>query len=171
MPLVPLALLQGAKNYLSDAAAQVTYDAVADDQEEEIESMIAAADVDNKQDESSGTYLRQQAQPSKKRRLDTDMMSKNLKTASQNIVMGNTLSEYKRCGISSSFRNSTINCLMSRLWEQFKHFCCDIGKVKHPDDVEALFPDLPAGFPEWIAMWIMDKFVWHVCHHGCVPGS
>jgi hypothetical protein len=44
-----------------------------------------------------------------------------------------------------------------RLWEQFKQFCCDIDKVKHPDDVETLYPGLPADFPEWIAMWIMDK--------------
>jgi hypothetical protein len=47
----------------------------------------------------------------------------------------------------------------SRLWEQFKQFCCDINKVQHPDNVEVLYPDLPADFPEWIAMWIMDKCV------------
>jgi len=38
--------------------------------------------------------------------------------------------------------------------------------VKHPDDVEALYPDLPADFPDWIAMWIMDKFVQDVHHSG-----
>ncbi|KAG1873454.1 hypothetical protein C8R48DRAFT_455825 [Suillus tomentosus] len=117
----------------------VTYEAVADDQEEEIESLMAAVDIEHKQQESSGMYLREQAEPSKKRRLDVDGLSKNLKTASQNIVVSNTLSEYRR------------------LWEQFKQFCCDIDKVQCPDNVEALYPGLPADFPEWIAMWIMDK--------------
>jgi len=100
--LPPLQFLQGARNYLSNAAAQVTYDAVADDQEEEIESMLATVDIDNKQEESSGTYLRPQAVASKKHKLDAEMMSKNLKMASQNVIVGNTLSEYKRCYISYS---------------------------------------------------------------------
>ncbi|KAG1871446.1 hypothetical protein F4604DRAFT_1926179 [Suillus subluteus] len=138
MPHIRIPPLGGAKRYLTDAAAMVTYEAVADDQEEEIESLMAAVDIEHKQQESSGTYLREQAEPSKKRRLDVDGMSKNLKTASQHVVVSNTLSEYRR------------------LWEQFKQFCCDIDKVKHPDDVEALYPGLPADFPEWIAMWIMD---------------
>lgn len=34
--------LRGAKDYLDDAAVLVTYEAVANDQEEEIESMLAA---------------------------------------------------------------------------------------------------------------------------------
>jgi hypothetical protein len=46
---------------------------------------------------------------------------------------------------------------LSRLWEQFKQFCCDIDRVKHPHDIDNLCLDLPADFPEWIAMWIMDK--------------
>jgi hypothetical protein len=32
-----------------------------------------------------------------------------------------------------------------------------IDKVKSADDVEGLYPDLPAEFPTWIALWIMDK--------------
>jgi len=121
--------------------------------------MMAGVDIDNKQHESSGTYLRQPAEHSKKCRLDTEMMAKNLKTASQNIIVSNTLSKYKRCNISYSSHNSTINCQPFRLWEQFKHFCGNVDKVKHADDIEALYPDLPADFPKWIAMWIMDKFV------------
>lgn len=54
-----MSLLTGAKDYLNDAAGLVTYEAVADDQEEEIESMMAAVDIDEKQQRSSGTYLRQ----------------------------------------------------------------------------------------------------------------
>jgi hypothetical protein len=101
-----LQLPGGAKRYLTDAAAMVTYEAVADDQEEEIESLIAAADIDNKQQKSSGTYLREQAQPLKKRKLDAEDMSKNLKTVSQNVVVSNTLSEYRRyCILILIFRH------------------------------------------------------------------
>lgn len=87
-------------------------------------------------------------------------MSKNLKTASQDIVVSNTLSEYRRC--AACFHRAELisyNCLSSRLWEQFKQFCCDIDRVKHPNDIDDLYyPDLPADFPEWIAMWIMDRY-------------
>jgi hypothetical protein len=56
---------------------------------------------------------------------------------------------------TSTMRSSDMS--PHRLLEQFKQVCCDIDKVKHPDDVETLYPGLPADFPEWIAMWIMDK--------------
>jgi hypothetical protein len=101
-----MSMLRGAKDYLDDAAVLVTYEAIADDQEEEMESMTAAVDIDDKQQQSHGTYLRQPAESSKRRRLDcldtadtadSNVMSKNLKTASQNIVVSNTLSEYRRC--------------------------------------------------------------------------
>jgi hypothetical protein len=29
--------------------------------------------------------------------------------------------------------------------------------VAEPGDVEKLIPNLPAEFPDWIALWIMDK--------------
>ncbi|KAG1896036.1 uncharacterized protein F5891DRAFT_1193474 [Suillus fuscotomentosus] len=137
----------------------VTYEAVADDQEEEIESLMAAVDIEHKQQESSGMYLCKQAEPSKKRRLDVDGMSKNLKTASQNIVVSNTLSEYRRHGTPSTQGKALTDDHTNshRLWEQFKQFCCDIDKVQCPDNIEALYPGLPADFPEWIAMWIIDK--------------
>lgn len=134
----------------------VTYEAIADDQEEEIESLMAAMDIEHKQQESSSTYLCEQAEPSKKRRLDVDGMSKNLKTASQHIVVSNTLSEYRRYD-TPSYAMQSSDRSPHRLWEQFKQFCGDIDKVKHPDDVEALYPGLLADFPKWIAMWIMDR--------------
>jgi hypothetical protein len=109
MPLICIPPLGGAKRYLTDAAAMVTFEAVADDQEEEIESLLAAVDIEHKQQESSGTYLREQAEPSKKRRLDVDGMSKNLKTASQNVVVSNTLSEYRRHDTPSTWKQSSDN--------------------------------------------------------------
>lgn len=31
--------------------------------------------------------------------------------------------------------------------------------MKHPNDIDDLYHrDLPADFPEWIAMWIMDRY-------------
>jgi hypothetical protein len=44
-----------------------------------------------------------------------------------------------------------------RYWNQFKDFCTAIEKVKSAQDVDGLWPDLPADFPTWIALWIMDK--------------
>jgi len=32
-----------------------------------------------------------------------------------------------------------------------------LGKVSEPEEVEELMPNLPADFPDWIALWIMDK--------------
>jgi len=108
-----MSLLTGAKEYLNDAAGLVTYEAVANDQEEEIESMMAAADIDEKQQRSSGTYLRQPSESSKRRQLnsDTDIMSKNLKTASQNIVVSNTLSEYRRCAAQCHHAHAELTIL------------------------------------------------------------
>jgi hypothetical protein len=36
-------------------------------------------------------------------------------------------------------------------------FSCLLGKVKRAEDVELLMPKLPADFPDWTALWIMDK--------------
>ncbi|KAG2039818.1 hypothetical protein BDR03DRAFT_1008496 [Suillus americanus] len=44
-----------------------------------------------------------------------------------------------------------------RYWSQFKDFCTAIDKVQSASDVDSLFPNLPAEFPTWIALWIMDK--------------
>jgi len=45
-----------------------------------------------------------------------------------------------------------------RHWTNFTEFCANkLQEVKNAEDVEKLMPDLPADFPDWIALWIMDK--------------
>lgn len=46
---------------------------------------------------------------------------------------------------------------LPRYWNQFKEFCVTIDKVQVASEIDKLFPDLPAEFPMWIALWIMDK--------------
>jgi hypothetical protein len=31
------------------------------------------------------------------------------------------------------------------------------NKVTEPEDIEKLMPNLPDDFPDWIALWLMDK--------------
>ena len=39
----------------------------------------------------------------------------------------------------------------------FTEFCVKLEKVKEARDVEKLMPNIPTTFPDWIALWIMDK--------------
>lgn len=48
-------------------------------------------------------------------------------------------------------------CDLSRYWNQFKEFCVTIDKAQVASEIDNLFPNLPAEFPTWIALWIMDK--------------
>jgi hypothetical protein len=44
-----------------------------------------------------------------------------------------------------------------RYWNQFKEFCVTIDKAQVASEIDELFPNLPAEFPMWIALWIMEK--------------
>ena len=45
------------------------------------------------------------------------------------------------------------------LWKQFKLFCVEIGYVQSAEDIEELCPNVPVEFPQYIALWIMNKYV------------
>ncbi|KAG1798742.1 hypothetical protein EV424DRAFT_1546222 [Suillus variegatus] len=55
---------------------------------------------------------------------------------------------------AGTLRFSTTNADTAN---QFKEFCVTIDKVQVASEIDKLFPDLPAEFPMWIALWIMDK--------------
>ncbi|KIK43084.1 hypothetical protein CY34DRAFT_82358 [Suillus luteus UH-Slu-Lm8-n1] len=142
-----LARLKGAAAYLDESQGTVSIEAAVEDQDEEVESLLNSFDVDKQA--ACGTLRpvgadEATAPPSKHRKvaarlMDHVQLSSSLETASAGVVVDTTLSDYQR------------------YWNQFKDFCAAIEKVKSAQDVDGLWPDLPADFPTWIALWIMDK--------------
>ncbi|EPQ56080.1 hypothetical protein GLOTRDRAFT_128038 [Gloeophyllum trabeum ATCC 11539] len=132
--------LGGAVNLLKELN-QVAFEVAEDEQDQEIEAFESGVDIDKCQ-ESNPSYLRtppasqklQAPSPSSHKEL-----SQNLKKASEQIIVTNTRKEY------------------NRLWASFTQFCAAIGYAATASAVDAMFPNLPAAFPEWIAVWIMDR--------------
>ncbi|KAG2111497.1 uncharacterized protein F5147DRAFT_651178 [Suillus discolor] len=125
-----LAQLKGVTAYLIDSQG-ISVEAAAEDQDEEVESLLNSFDVDNKA--ACGTLHistnETDTLPSKYKRTPTaipvyhDQLSASLETASAGVI----------------------------------DFCVTINKVVLPDDVDGLYPNLSANFPMWIALWIMNK--------------
>lgn len=63
---------------------------------------------------------------------------------------------------------NTIRSLLrrgNRHWKSFVDFCiANINEITSPEDIEALVPNLPEEFPNWVAYWIMDRFVIHMIY-------
>ncbi|OBZ71137.1 hypothetical protein A0H81_08475 [Grifola frondosa] len=129
--------LPGAATYLL-ASLNVSSQDVAEEQEEEIETMAMSSDFDDRLAVNSH-YVRPPSETDKKPKIDQSELAKNLKKASEHVVVEDTLNEYRR------------------LWKQFTEFCAHIGYVKTSEAVEKLWPNLPADFPMWIAIWVMHK--------------
>jgi hypothetical protein len=79
--------------------------AVQNEQEEEIESMDSAAEVDT-QATKAGEAETDSAKASKRAKLDTCEAS--LKSASAQIVVLNTLTEYARCALLCCFSPAAV---------------------------------------------------------------
>lgn len=89
---------QGARSYLLTCQS-VGAQAIEQDNEEEVESLLSGIDLDNhiERSEAAGTYyLRAPNSTIKKQKLDLETVKKNLKKASENVVVDNTLNEYRR---------------------------------------------------------------------------
>ncbi|KAG2103017.1 hypothetical protein BD769DRAFT_1676464 [Suillus cothurnatus] len=138
----------GAAAYFTESEG-VSLEAVEDDHTEEIESLEASFEVD---DQQSTGQLRSAVRTSKTVATTTSDtgpsttatsashdMDYNLKKALEHVIVSSTLSNYER------------------LWQQFKQFCVDIGKVKTTDEAEHLPSNISAEYPKCIALWIMDK--------------
>lgn len=89
LPAGALFCLQNSKNIDDQFVEQ--------DCEEEVESLLSGIDLDNHQEESisAGThYLWDATSTLQKQKLSIDTIKENLKKASANVVVDNTLSEY-----------------------------------------------------------------------------
>ncbi|KAG1796720.1 uncharacterized protein HD556DRAFT_1441405 [Suillus plorans] len=141
-----LAQLKGATAYLVDSQG-ISVKAAAEDQDEEVESLLNSFDVDNKaacgmlriSTNETNTLSSKHKRTPAAVPVHHDQLSASLETASAGVIVDTTLSDYQR------------------YWNQFKDFCVTINKVVLADDVDGLYPNLPADFPMWIALWIMDK--------------
>ncbi|KAF8833104.1 hypothetical protein BDN67DRAFT_1017948 [Paxillus ammoniavirescens] len=141
----------GGLEYLNESL-KVSLDAAEEDQSEEIESLLNGLEVDDQVEDGN---LREPAESFSKDKVskllrtaatsatNNDQLSINLKNASAGVVVDTTLSDYGR--------------QVPLYWNHFKEFVFSIGKVKSSSDVDLLFPNIPADFPTWIALWIMDK--------------
>ncbi|OBZ74113.1 hypothetical protein A0H81_06467 [Grifola frondosa] len=119
-------------------AETVSMEAVEEDQSEEIEALMSTFDIEDRQSIDLD-YLRAPPESAKQQKVDYARFSENLKKASENVVLIGTHEEY------------------NRLWRQFKEFTARLGYVKQPDDIETYGKNVPAAFPQWISIWIMDK--------------
>ncbi|TFY50614.1 hypothetical protein EVJ58_g10970, partial [Rhodofomes roseus] len=92
-------------------------------------------------DTGAGTYqlLNVELHAVKKQRLDSSIMKKHLKKASEQVVVENTLQEYRR------------------YWDQFTAFCAQMGFINGAEEFETFNDGIPEDFPTWMAVWIMSK--------------
>ncbi|KAG6378987.1 hypothetical protein JVT61DRAFT_13277 [Boletus reticuloceps] len=145
--------------HLNESQTAVSLDAAVEDRVEEIESLLNGIEVDKELEEGTLqdwciTGDLPDDGPAKQWCLDStpsssltlqphngniDQLATNLKDASKGVVVDTTLSDY------------------ANYWNQFKEFAVTIGRAKSPSEVDALFPNIPADFPTWIALWIMHK--------------
>ncbi|KAH9842309.1 uncharacterized protein C8Q71DRAFT_852879 [Rhodofomes roseus] len=131
-----------ALSILAETQSSVPTQEIEDDHEAEVESLVSGIDLDDRMEQSASTgthYLREASSVFKKQKLDQTVMSDNLKKASANVVVDNTLNEYRR------------------LWDQFKSFCAELGFVDDAQVMDKYAQDIPEGLPSWIAVWIMNK--------------
>ena len=85
--------LPGGSAYLIESQS-IGYDAVAEDQEDEAESFHANKDIDHRPEAGSHRF----PDPSStQHKLDQEQLSRQLKKASENVVVTGTLAEYARC--------------------------------------------------------------------------
>lgn len=120
---------------------------------------MSAMDIEEHKTQSKGHYLHKPTSPNKNTKTDKKQLKENLKKASADIVVGNTQNEYQRYANSTSVVQARADTASGSLWTNFTEFCRCLGFVMRPEDVAKLVPNLPAEFPDWIALWIMDKFV------------
>jgi hypothetical protein len=171
MPLTTLTTLKGATAYLNESI-NISLAAVEDDQTEEIESMVNSLEIDCAIGASATDGADMNISPTMGHAEaignlgDTRSLAENLKKASAGVVLDTTLSNYERCVLHQRvavFRGcwgTQLTMLVScRSWELFKNFVVSIGKAQSAEEVEQLFPNLPSDLPEWIALWIMEKYV------------
>ncbi|KAG1858745.1 hypothetical protein DFJ58DRAFT_726529 [Suillus subalutaceus] len=99
-----LARLKGATAYLVDSQG-ISTEAAAEDQDEEVESLLNSFDVDNQAACGTLRISTNEADtlPSKHKRMATtvpahhDQLSASLETASAGVIVDTTLSDYQRC--------------------------------------------------------------------------
>ncbi|KAJ7150520.1 hypothetical protein C8R43DRAFT_1107428 [Mycena crocata] len=136
MPLPPGAV--GAAAILASAQT-VGKEAVAAENEEEVESILSGLEADRRNPAGTRGPATVPASPTKVAKTQREEMSKHLKSASENVIVDNTRAEYRR------------------LWNQFIDFCIIIGCFSRTEDVDKLFKKPSAEVPTWIALWIMNK--------------
>ncbi|KAJ7613243.1 hypothetical protein DFH06DRAFT_1344713 [Mycena polygramma] len=128
----------GATAMLASAQA-VGSEAVQAENEEEVESMRAGFEMDERGAQGTNRPDNVPESPNKVAKIQQEEMSKHLKVASENVIVEGTRAEYRR------------------LWNQFIEFCTLIGCFKPTEDVDKLFMKPPSEVPTWIALWIMNK--------------
>ncbi|KAG1887195.1 hypothetical protein F4604DRAFT_1675206 [Suillus subluteus] len=142
-----LTRLKGAAVHL-DKSQGISIEAAIKDQDEEVESLLNSFDVNNQaacgalrpiRVTDEAVPLPSKSKKTAARLVDHGQLSSSLETASAGVVVDTTLSDYQQ------------------YWNQFKDFCAAIDKVQSASDVDSLLPNLPAEFPTWIALWIMDN--------------
>ncbi|KAL6305560.1 hypothetical protein BKA93DRAFT_749085 [Sparassis latifolia] len=137
---MPLTIsLPGAAECFRSATA-VTLEAIEEDRSDEIESLESTWEVDECQ-EADPDYVCKLAsiKLSEEQKIDLELLADNLKKASEHIIVTSTRAEY------------------SRLWIRFKAFCTRVGYVDTEEEIKSFTKDVPADFPQWICVWIMEK--------------
>ena len=86
--------LRGAATYLQEAQDIDSLD-VEEEQNEEIDSLLAACDLDDRQAVNSH-YLREPDAISKRQKTSIEELTEHLDKASEQVVVESTLAEYRR---------------------------------------------------------------------------
>lgn len=94
-PIIP----DGARQCLLSSES-INSHAINQDREDELESLNAGINLEDMcetQVQTAGIHhLRKEQPANKKQRIDTEAVKKHLKVASENVVVDNTLREYRR---------------------------------------------------------------------------
>ncbi|OBZ68532.1 hypothetical protein A0H81_11679 [Grifola frondosa] len=75
-------------------AQNISLQKIAEEQDEEIDTMLMAADFDNQQIIDK-YYMWPPSEPKKKEKIDLSELEKHLKKASEHVVVEDTLNEYQ----------------------------------------------------------------------------
>jgi hypothetical protein len=87
--------LPGGDRYLKESGSTVNYYAVAQDQEEEIEGIVSSA-ISDPVDLPNSHYFSTPISQDAREKPTPEQLSRQLKKASENVVVAGTLEEYNR---------------------------------------------------------------------------